>query len=655
MVLALTLLIHIAYAASGFAFGTRLLRWLAPQWVLPAGAAAASAYLLGHGALGLVWLLAGLAKGFYPVTIILVCAVAFLIGSRRAIALAVNCLKNLCCFLYSPEGRRRPEDILHIGLMVYCSLLFGLHALRAMAQPVPANGDAASCYLLLPKLMAATHRLDPLMYRMDISQLHLSGELHYAALMSLGCGAMAKAVAFGFFAAIATLLVQLGAEVGIGPRGRWVLLALFLSSSTCTYYVYDGKLDLFSTAFGLASGYGAFAVYRGEGREPLRLTAVFLAFALSAKASFLVCLVPTLGLLYWFRQQRRESQFSWAAARDLAVAAGLGLVVITPNILKNVVWFGEPLLPFCRFGAGATVLHQTAWYSPEQTRHILGWYPLILIWGQYPAQLGNVSPLVLAFAPLTLLLALFSRESVRVILVLTATSMIGLVLWMAICPSVVAPRYILPNLLLLLLLPARAVDWVLDHEKQPRLLTFGAYGGMLAMLYLTTWPPAMTAFPVAGLAKAAMAPGQTRLAAWYDEPAHMAFDYLNQNVPPNQRIYWAARPILYWMRADLIQGLPSTHDREELLNNGFVFPLEELHRQGYRYIAIDKEWPVSPSIARFVKPGFLLPRDGNGQPVHLAHCDRQVVDVTLDRSSWLRVERVFQGGGITILKLQDRR
>jgi hypothetical protein len=144
------------------------------------------------------------------------------------------------------------------------------------------------------------------------------------------------------------------------------------------------------------------------------------------------------------------------------------LLAIIPHLIKNGIMFDNPLSPF---GAGTLGWVDQAWLDEDTTRHILFTYPLQLFYGSYNSQIGNLSPLILASFPLVLFLPRSRNPHTDTLIIITATAIISMLVWMIARPSVLAPRYILASLLLLAIPAARAFEFVSVNERRPRWLS----------------------------------------------------------------------------------------------------------------------------------------------------------------------------------------
>jgi hypothetical protein len=154
------------------------------------------------------------------------------------------------------------------------------------------------------------------------------------------------------------------------------------------------------------------------------------------------------------------------------------LLAILPHLIENYVLFNNPIAPFNLSGMGWA---DQTWFGPETTRRIVLTYPLALTFGKYWAQYGNLSPLVLAFLPLSILLPRHRSLLASSLAAITLAASAGLICWVILRPSLLSPRYILATLLLFIPLAARAAEHI--SRSNPKQHWFGA--GILAAIIVT--------------------------------------------------------------------------------------------------------------------------------------------------------------------------
>ena len=474
---------------------------------------------------------------------------------------------------------RREQPLLLQGVVVVA--LACAAAFFVAAWVAPPIGDAEAFYVTYARIIATSGRLEPMpgLYE-AFSPIGLVGEMHLAALLSLSGIGAAKGFVWLIGLALACLLANLCAAAGAGRVGQLAAFVLLLSSSAFTYHLFDGKVDLFAAALALLAIRWALAADI-PGLRPVALSIAGFAggFAVVAKFSYAIAFVPSLCLLIAWREWLRTGS-PLAVVQAGAIVGGAAVVAVIPHLAKNALLFGAPLAPFFGAGEGQDWLQQV-WFGPEDTRWIVSTYPLALVFGRYPMQGGNLSWLWLSLLPLAALLPRPERWWRSVVVQLTVVGLLGAVLWVALRPSVIAPRYLLATLLLLFPLAVLALEQVLRVDRPPRwfsaALAAAATGALLMFVY-----PALSALRAA-----------PALVLGHAHPCALASAYcapllqLNREAAAGDRV-WIGGYYTYWMRDDLLQCRDrGAETRAQRTLKGPGTDWETLIREGFRWVLIE--------------------------------------------------------------------
>jgi hypothetical protein len=485
-------------------------------------------------------------------------------------------------------GVRRSLRLPRLWLPVLV-LLVVLVAYLGLATVSPPGTDAMAVYMTQAKLIAATGRLVPVRDYESFFQFGLTAELNYAALIILEGEIAAKMSVFFVALASAAILWAITARVGLGLIGRWAALVMLFTSTAFTLVLWDGKTDLYANLFGLATIYWALRL----GERPLWMASlmvgVMAGLAVTNKPSLLVVLPPMILILATWRfgalGRAREMTPSWPVALIGAILLiGVGaLLAAAPVVVKNFVLLNEPLAPFLYIHGGSGVDFTQTWYTPENTRWIVLTYPFALTLGKYPMQHGTLSALTLAFLPLMLMRNIAARRAPAPLRFLTIAALVAVLAWIVTCPSILAPRYILPAILALIPIAAFAVDRLWDlHDWQP--IKIGAVtlcAGFLVIginsLNNTVWDH---------LTYLKYGP------AAYKDPIWRAAAVVNAS-PPGTRIFLA----MYYrsmIRPDLLQCMVELAEFESgakynsRLETKYSFSWSQLYASGAHYVVLDR-------------------------------------------------------------------
>ena len=463
----------------------------------------------------------------------------------------------------------------------------------------PPLGDAEAFYLVYPKIMAATGTLQAMtgLYH-SFSTIGLTAELHYTALMVLADTAAAKLFVWPVALASGVLLAAITKLCGGGRVARTIAWIVLISSSTFNHYVYDGKVDLFAAAFGLAAIY--WLILRQTSMSVwsnYALAGYFSGWAAVAKFSYIPTLGVTIVVLILWREflstQTLHAEISGRRPQQLVLKISLlgamAAFAWIPQLLKNGFLFNAPLAPFFGYVQVEDWLNQ-AWFSADVTRHILLTYPFALIFGRYPMQGGGLSFLLLALAPLAVVLYRPKKWRSSLLTGVTLSGIAAVVVWMIIRPSVIAPRYLLSSLLMFVPLVAVATETALHQARDSGLLRAGVFSISIFALATASWH----LLPVPG-ALIATLQGKNDgclLASAYCEPMRM----LARNASTGKRVFVAAY-YTYWLRADQLQCRDNEDEHRAAINQNDL--LLWLRKHGFIYVVVDSN--SHPMISEHLK------------------------------------------------------
>ncbi len=528
-------------------------------------------FLLGVLLLNLLLTLLGLLGLLRPIPIIgltLAGLIAFVICSRMRIQPAWN---SFIAWLLS--WRSEPWLIQATALLVALSIL----GFAAGAVSFPPLGDAEAYYVTYAKVMASSGRLEPIPGSYGpFSTIGMPAELHFSALMILQGVPAAKLFVWPIAVAAGILMCGITELAGAGRIGRLFALAILFSSNTFTYYIVDGKVDLFAAAYGLAA---LFMVVGGIGNIRVALLGLFAGAATVAKFSYLPTLGCAVAILLWWRCHEGQWRFDRAGLQQLVAvasrASGWFLLAWLPQLLKNAILFSAPLAPFVG-GEGVNYLTQV-WFDPAITQRIVLTYPLALVFGRYPMQGGGLSLLMIAFLPLLLFDGRAARKPFGALSAITIAGVVATVFWLAIRPSVIAPRYFLAPLLLLVPIIAIAAETAWGATSS-QFLRFGI-ASTIALAF---------AFPIYQLRGTLSAipnllTGQTNTCVQASEYCSPLLE-INSLADKGDRLYFAGY-YSFWLRPDLLQCINEAHEMIDLEKSSDL--LGALRVQGFRYIVID--------------------------------------------------------------------
>jgi len=231
----------------------------------------------------------------------------------------------------------------------------------------------------------------------------------FAAAMLLRGPAVAKLIHFGY-ALLSLLLLYAAGSRYLTRRAAWLAMAILVAAPTITLLASWAYVDLAALFYELAAVY---LLARGLEREGTARTRILIlagaccGFAVGVKYTAILLPVTLSGAILWFGRRK-----GWRAGlRQAAVFGVVAALVASPWFLRNWAFTGNPIYPF--FLPGQFWDGYRAWfYSRAGTGMAFGapWRLLIAPWeatvlGQEGAEgyAATIGPLLLLAGPLLLL------------------------------------------------------------------------------------------------------------------------------------------------------------------------------------------------------------------------------------------------------------
>jgi hypothetical protein len=572
------------YALGCLSFGALMMRVIARKvWNLEDESALTVItiyFLLGVGILGSIWVVVALLGWLSPWLVGAVCVLSTALSWRVLSALVKRFYQETRSWLSKLKSAPWPWKLLVIAVSVLVILL-------GIASMLPPSSDAAAFYMPIAKVTGASHRLLPLRGEFEgFSRIGLLGELHYAALIGLGSMTAAKQFTWLAGLAPAVMVAAVGSKVGLGRKGRWIAAIVVLTSTAVTFIIVSGKVDLYAAALGSAAFFWALQWKRYPEKHPLRLAGIFTGVSVIAKLPYAAALAPAILALVLWRlassqvKDRPEDRPVWLPYASTVLLLGLWMAPMAiPHVLKNGLLFGEPLAPFIVAPGHYTLLQ--SWFSPEVTRTLILTYPFALVLGYNPMQAGHLSVLMLAFLPLAFLLRKPRRFLESPLVQLTLCSTIGVVVWLLINPSILAPRFLMATLFMFVPVLAKGAESMLQESKRTRLLAGGVYVSLFAALAFSLMTTGVYAYQAIQYVSGA------HDACEYERANCRAMSVLSENAAVGDRIFLAEAHAI-WLRADLLQCVS---ERAELGTFLDAPSAEErwqyLFDRGFEYVAVN--------------------------------------------------------------------
>lgn len=606
----------VLYSLACLSLGLLLMRWLkierspsVTQW--------ASAFLLGQGTLASLWLLLALAGWFYPMVV----ASFTIFLALAGVPILYKGSFVLAGRLRSLWQELRAESVVWQGI----ALLEGFVCLYFVTTlGAGLTGDALSNYMGVSKLVAASHHLvfGPVI---DIAPVFgLQGEMHYAAFISLGNADAARLFDWPTLLAGAVMLLAICRRVGMGRRGLLIALAMFLTSFAVLHFTGMGKVDRFAMALALAAIY--WAMLTGFSW----LTGYFAGIAVIAKLNYLPYFLPTVIFLAIWRQLKSANL---VYRQDISVRAIYHTIRSNKLLLPFCTGFFLAILPFLvKTLFLPSILQDKARMviasAGSENTFLLGATPvsdIIRFYFRFPFDATymlyeSMSPLILAFIPLALLLPRNHLAKLTPLWAVTMAAVGSTTIWLLLFPNITAPvsmyygrtlRYYLPTVLLFIPLSARAAEYACNQDKNSSRLLSGIVMGSVLLTLATTimhYTNNRVFFPGNTYRYLVQEISECDLP---HEPNYCAImQSFNRVAPPGARALENTN--IYWLRPDLIECAENIVNAPRFKQQSDLWSW--IHRNGFGYLIVSKYDPVLSELVSSPLPEWvnfvLLLEDG---------------------------------------------
>jgi hypothetical protein len=468
--------------------------------------------------------------------------------------------------------------------------------------------DASAFYMAAAKFVAYTGRIGMVPGYEFFSWVIMTGEMLNASLMLLGSpGTGARFYEWINFLPALVALYWVARLCKLSARAAFLAALMALTSSAAIGLWGGGKTDTFAVGPALISVCFALASWRTDRRLTyIAMSGLFCGFAIVTKATYLVALLPVaLLLVFWsdiFAVVDDAKAFAWARLLRCVTRMGfmsvpfflflaLGLATF---MLKNWIIFRAP------FGSGTTSLVSSVYFSAGTTLRLVLSYPFALTYGHYWAQLGTLSPLILAFIPLLFLMPRDERRLATPLSALTISALIGLGLWVALLPSIFMPRYILATLLLLgIPAAAGAVHVSRGRTALARMIVTAA---AIVTIFTPSQVNSRSSIFHPIRAMGYFRDGQ-EAPLFVTDPYAATMEAVNGVAKQGDRVLLLVYPRL-WLRGDLLAATSATAEVSEAtdqLNKGNAAFWTYLQQKNFSFLIVDTQMDKIAAILK-VKP-----------------------------------------------------
>lgn len=480
--------------------------------------ALALSFLTGSALFSGLWMALGMSGLAYR-------GVAY--GVSGALLLAAFALGSFRIFRDPPACEvvnRAGSPALSVSAALGFALLFlpflSIYLLYALYPEVSADGSYYHNGFL--NQYAIAHRIVPLPDNFYAS-LSQASEIQALPGFLIGKHCVPGLVQLIYLLAATALIAGFGARHADAKTG-WTAGFLFFTTPAVGYVSTQALNDIAATAAVFGAFYCMYLWWESRVDRWLLPAGLLAGLAYATKYSTFLAAVAFAAVMAWRWSRHRDLPWKWAAIGCLGVA-----VMVLPYLLRNWIWYGNPLAPF--YNAWFPNPNFSSWVEIEYraNQRTYGWLksffdvPWDIVAGGRHLQ-GIIGPVVLAL-PLGLLA--LRKPAARILLLSGGICLLTY-------PQNVGARFLLPALpFFLLLLAMVAVRW---RE---------ALGAMLAMQAILCWPTLVAAYtqpnalilaPIPTLAQITRRiPEEETLA--YRLNTYYAARWLDRNAKPDERVF----------------------------------------------------------------------------------------------------------------------
>lgn len=513
-------------------------------------------------------------------------AIILLIGFASGLGQTIRAVREI---IMADKSKRRensePADYRAILWLSAGILILGLFTTTARI-----SYDATAIYFSDAKLTALAHHIRYFTDGTFVASVFQSA-IQFTALIQLFGDQSARMLSWIYGVVVIIFSLALAENVGLSRREQTILLALLLSSTAFIDLLGDGKVDLFSAAFAIATAYWMNVEVQCKLlNRPILLLVGFLAGLACVTRPFNAFLLGIFTLAFYIQQavahwgSRREA--IWLFFRRLFWTA-IGVIVWgIQHLLTNWMILGDPLA----FLSSLSAINSSTGPWDAGPNHMLLFrllYPIIATFRNTPQSLGNVTPLFIGFLPFVFSRTTRSESKIsNRLLGLVITSLITLCLWVSTFFTVVEIRYVFFLWIILFLPAAKIIDNTLKSENPFfRHMEHGAILALLTFICLRTIFIALDSYSPLD---------EQGNPQCYDRALCAYLRPVNQVASPGDRVLTLSA-YRYYLRTDLF-ACSTTHEEYRVLQEASHGDAElfwrEIYQQGYNYIVYEKEYTL---------------------------------------------------------------
>ena len=536
-----------------------------------------TSFVLGSGLFSSIFILMGAISQLSSQVIGAIVFVGLLAGSRELTHLLLDLRKD----------RDIPDDTAGKAILVLtlANLLLALALTSARI-----SYDSTAIYFSDAKISALTHGIAFFTEDTFVASVFHSA-VHFTAILQLFGDQAARMFSWFNGLIIIGLSVSLAEELGLAKRTQLILLAMLVTSTAFLELFGDGKVDLISTAPAIAVIY--WTARQARDSAPSRMFFILIGILAGLAIilrPFNAFLVGVFLALHFLSQEFSRNGFHLATLKNFIQSMlwiGAGVFTLGAfHLIVNWLLLGSPFA----FLSSITNINPSSgpWdNNPSEIFALRILYPLVVTFRNTAQSLGNISPLALAFVPMLFLADIRKEFHVQPLLKsMCLAAGITILAWISLFFTVVEIRYVF-FLWIILFLPIAetlAMATRLKYGLLKHASLFLVSAMLVFMNFRTIYIAVDTYSPV----------NQQGDPVCRDYPLCDYLQTINLIAQPGERVLTLSA-YRYYLRQDLFACSTSAQEYETLQKLSHQDPAafwEEIYRQGYKYIAYEKEYTI---------------------------------------------------------------
>lgn len=527
-----------------------------------------SSFLVGEIAYSIVFYTFAYNKLFTPINTGLILLAGGVIG--------IHSLKTH----FSPFPKTVSEKRSRLEILILM-LAIAIIASTALFTSTRISYDSTGYYFSNAELTAINNRLsyfsnDPL----------VAGSFHsgilYAAIIQIFGDQAARFLSWINGVLMILICITLAKEIGLSNKGIIFTLAMLTTSTALMDPFGDGKIELAMTLPALTAIYWLVRAEKSNKFKQFFLAGIFAGFSIISRPyNFL--LIGGFFSLYFLAW---KDNTIFRIKPLLFTAFGLFLM-LGFHLAANWALHSNPLAPLTMASKANPNTWQWSGFNPENIFLARTFYPFLVAFFNTPQSMGNVSPLFLIFLPL--LIAKETRNNIslsREAKKITVISVVILFIWIYSIFTIFEIRYVFFLWVIFFIGAADMFVVSLEHS-QPMVRNF--YSGSIVLLL------GFILLRNLFIAVDAYAPIDNNNNPQCSTSIFCNYLYtINDNASQGERVFNVSA-FRYYLRRDLFACSSSRTDYLEIqdaMNHSTEKFWLEVHRQGYTYIAYEKNYSL---------------------------------------------------------------